>query len=350
MANRDVLAIGASAGGVQALQFLAKKFPPGFPASVLVVLHLPSQFDSNFDGILTRCGPLPASFAKDGERPQNGRIYVAPPDRHLLLEEGALRLGLGPPENRVRPSIDPLFRSVGLCCGERAIGLVLSGTQSDGSSGLLALKKCGGIAVVQDPNDAAFSEMPTSARELSDPHYVAKLATMPALLDRLVREPAGEKFLAPEIIKYEVEIAKSGRSSMSTMDRIGRRSVLACPDCHGIMWEIGEDELLRYRCHTGHAYTAELLSLSLNENLTRALASALRALQERIALAQKMEKQALDSGRIYAAQSWAEKVNEYELEANVIRGAIKRVDEMGETFSEREDVSLQPEPAGVAER
>ena len=137
---------------------------------------------------------------------------------------------------------------------------------------------------------------------------------------------------------------------MSTMDRIGRRSVLACPDCHGIMWEIGEDQLLRYRCHTGHAYTAELLSLSLDENLTRALASAFRALQERIALAQKMEKQALDSGRIYAAQSWAEKANEYELEANVIRGAIKRADEMGETFRDRADVSLQPEPAGVAER
>ena len=144
MANRDVLAIGASAGGVQALQFLAKKFHGGFPASVLVVLHLPSQFDSHFDTILTHCGPLPASFAQDGERPQKGRIYVGPPDRHLLLEEGVLRLGLGPPENRVRPSIDPLFRSVGLCCGERAIGVVLSGTQNDGSSGLLALKKCGG--------------------------------------------------------------------------------------------------------------------------------------------------------------------------------------------------------------
>jgi two-component system chemotaxis response regulator CheB len=352
MANRDVLAIGASAGGVTALRFLASQFAPDLRASVLVVLHLPSGSDSGFDGILSRAGPLPASFARDGERLERGRIYVAPPDRHLLVEDGRLVLGFGPRENRVRPSIDPLLRSIGLCCGERAIGVVLTGTQSDGSAGLQTLKQCGGMTVVQDPNDAAFPEMPSSAVALCPPHHVSSLTEMPALLDRLVRSPAGEKLAPPDIVGYEVAIAKTGRSSMNTMDRFGRRSVLACPDCHGVMWEINEDDLLRYRCHTGHAYSSELMSLALQEDLTRALGSALRALEERVALASKLEKQAHETGRLHAAQSWARRESEYELETNVIRGAMKRIDEIGGAFRRPEDeqVLAETRPVLVAER
>src|SRR5437763_28800 len=145
MSNRDVLAIGASAGGVHALQSLASRFSPEFPAVVLVVIHLSGEFETHLDAILTRCGPLQASFAKDGETPAKGRIYIASPNRHLLLDNHKISLGRGPRENRVRPSIDPMFRSVGLCCGGRSIGVVLSGTQSDGSAGLQALKKCGGV-------------------------------------------------------------------------------------------------------------------------------------------------------------------------------------------------------------
>jgi two-component system, chemotaxis family, protein-glutamate methylesterase/glutaminase len=163
MANRDILAIGTSAGGFEAMRFLAGEFSRDFPASILVVIHLPSQFRSTLDAILTQAGPLQATFAVDGEKLERGHIYIAPPQRHLLVESEELRLGLGPRENNARSALDPLFRSAALCCGARAIGAVLTGTLGDGAAGLLALKQSGGITVVQDPSDAAFPEMPMSS-------------------------------------------------------------------------------------------------------------------------------------------------------------------------------------------
>jgi two-component system chemotaxis response regulator CheB len=328
MANRDVLAIGASAGGFDAFRRLVRELPANFPASVLIAIHLPSEFPSAFDAILTQAGPLPASFANDGEAMKQGRIYLAPRERHLLVDGDRLRLGIGPRENNARPSIDPLFRSVALSCGPRAIGAVLTGTLGDGASGLQALQTCGGVTVVQDPSDADFPEMPAAALSRVRPDHVVSLAAMPALFDKLVREPAGPPKPVPDEIRYEVEIARSGRATMNGMDRIGRRSVLACPECHGVMWEIDERELVRYRCHVGHAYTAELMSIALDDNLNRALGSALRALDERIALAERLFAQAREKGLTHVAESWAEKAQEFGDEAQVIRDAIRRVDEL----------------------
>src|SRR5262249_4594227 len=162
-------------------------------------------------------------------------------------------------------------------------GVVLTGTLGDGASGLQSLQQCGGITVVQDPEDAAHAEMPESALRILRPDHVTPLHQLPALLERLVREPEGPSVPVPQSIQFEVEIARSGRTSMSTLDRIGRRSVLACPDCNGVMWEIDEDDVIRYRCHVGHAYTADLMSLALDESLRRALASAAPAPDERMA-------------------------------------------------------------------
>jgi two-component system chemotaxis response regulator CheB len=318
MAHRDILAIGTSAGGFEALHFLAGEFPPDLPASVLVVIHLSSQFPSTLDAILTQAGRLPASFAEDGEKFERGRIYIAPPERHLLVESERLRLGWGPRENHAKPALDPLFRSCALCCAPRAIGAVLTGTLGDGAAGLSALKQCGGITVVQDPSDAAFPEMPTAAL---------------TRLNALVRRPVGQPTPVPQGLGYEVDIASGARSNMREMDRIGRRSVLACPDCHGVMWEIDDDELVRYRCHVGHAYSAELMSLALDENLTRALATALRALDERTAVAKKLQKQASEAGRTRIAESWERKAREFEEEAKVIRDSVRRSDEIAARFA-----------------
>jgi two-component system chemotaxis response regulator CheB len=264
MANRNVVAIGASAGGVEALRFFVSKLPRDLPACVLIVIHLSTHFRSSLDTILSDAGPLSATFARDGDSLRNGHVFIAPAGFHLIVEDDQLRLGTGQRENNSRPAIDPTFRSVALCCGPRAIGVVLTGTLGDGASGLQVLKQCGAITVVQDPHDARFAEMPTTAITRSNPQHIATLAALPALLTKLVHEPAGAPTPVPDAIKYEVEIAKRGQASMSNLDRIGRRSVLACPDCHGVMWEIDEGELVRYRCHVGHAYTAELMSLALD--------------------------------------------------------------------------------------
>ena len=264
---------------------------------------------------------------------REAEIYIAPPKRHLLVESDRLRLGSGPRENNARPALDPLFRSVALCCGSRTIGAVLTGTLGDGAAGLSALKQSGGITVVQDPSDAAYAEMPTTALIRSKPDHIASLASMPALFDKLVRQPVGQPAPVPEGLQYEVNVARGETGSMHEMDRIGRRSVLACPDCHGVMWEIDEGELVRYRCHVGHAYSAELMSLALDENLTRALGAALRALDERIAIARKLEQQAKDVGRTRIAESWARKAREFGEEAKVIRNSVQRTDAIAARFA-----------------
>jgi two-component system, chemotaxis family, protein-glutamate methylesterase/glutaminase len=259
---------------------------------------------------------------------KNARIYIAPPGSHLIVDGDRLLLGVGPRENHARPAIDPMLRSTAVCCAHRAVGVVLTGTLGDGASGLWTLGHLGGMTVVQDPRDAAFPEMPLMALNRSQPDHVVRLADMPALLEGLVHQSAGEPHPVPETIKYELEVARSGRESMDEMDRIGRRSVLSCPDCGGVMWEIDEGNLTRYRCHVGHAYTDELMHLAVDESLRRALASALRALDERVALVRKLAEQAAATGHNQLAESWARRRREFDHESDIINEAIQRLDRM----------------------
>jgi two-component system chemotaxis response regulator CheB len=328
MANRDILAIGTSAGGVEALLFLAKNLKSDLPASVLLTIHLPSHDRSSLDDVLSSAGTLPAQFAQNGELLRKSRIYIAPPDRHLIVDGDRISLGEGPRENNSRPAIDPMLRSTAVCCGSRSIGVVLTGTLGDGASGLWTIRQAGGITVVQDPKDAAFAEMPLTAMKRANPDHVVGLKDMPALLARLAHEAAGKPKPLPRSIEYEVEVARTGRGSMDEMDQFGHRSVLACPDCGGVMWEIDEGDLSRFRCHVGHTYTAELMSLALDENLRRALASAVRALEERAALARKLYIEAKDSGHRLLAENWAAKFNEFEREMDIIRSSTRRMDRL----------------------
>ena len=332
MSNRNVIGIGASAGGIEALLELVKRLPADLPATVLVTLHLAPHFRSSLDDIVARAGPLPAHFAADGQACRAGAVYIAPPDRHLLLDGERLRLGSGPRENNSRPAIDPMMRSIAACCGARAIGVVLTGTLGDGASGLYAIAQCGGLTLVQDPHDAAFPEMPLNALKKVSPHFVLPIAEMAAQLAELSHRPAGEPIAVPGNITFEVDIARGAardpQAKMDQMDQIGRRSLLACPDCHGVMWEIDEGELTRYRCHAGHAYTAELLSLALDEGLRRALASAERALEERVSLTRNLHRQADERQHRALAADWAVRAAEAEKELDTLRGAIARVEEL----------------------
>ena len=330
MANRDIVAIGTSAGGVEALIFLAKNLPARFPASILVTLHLPAHTRSVLDELLSRAGVLPASFAADGEVLRKGRIYLAPAGSHLIVQGERLALGNGPRENNARPSIDPMFRSAALCCGSRTIGIVLTGTLGDGASGLWAIKQAGGITLVQDPHEAAFPEMPQTALSYVEPDHIVSLAELPQLLVKLTQQPAGEPRPIPDRLKYEIEVAKGGQSDMRHMDRIGQRSVLTCPDCDGVMWEIDEGELTRFRCHQGHAYSAEVMGIAVEESVRRALGSGLRALEERIALIGKLRREAEQRDSVLIARNWAHKARELEAEANTIRNSLRRIDQITE--------------------
>jgi two-component system chemotaxis response regulator CheB len=332
MANRDLVVIGTSAGGVEALLYLTKNLPDRFPASILITIHLPSHAGSVLGELLDRAGPLRASFAQDGEPLRRSRIYIAPPGCHLIVSGEHLALGSGPRENNARPAIDPMFRSAALCCGSRTIGVILTGALGDGAAGLWAVDQAGGITVVQDPREAAFPEMPRAALGYVEPDHIAPLAELPRLLEHLVHEPAGEPQHLAQSLEFEVDVARGGPSNMQEMDRIGRRSVLTCPDCDGIMWEIDEGKLTRYRCHQGHGYSADVMGIAIEESVRRALGSGLRALEERIALMRKLRKQAEQRDSQRTAANWASKERELEAEAQTIRDSLRRID----TITERE--------------
>lgn len=323
MRHHDIVAIGGSAGALEVLIGLAEALPADLGASLVVALHIGAANGSRTPDILSSRGRLPANFARDDEPIAAGRIYVAPPDRHLLVAGDRLRLGAGPWENGSRPAIDPLFRSVALCCGSRAVGVLLSGTLSDGGSGLKAIERCGGIAVVQDPEDAAYGEMPRNALRLLGAARVAPARRLGPLLVELVDTPAGAPRQPPEDLRVEVEIAADGRTAVQTGKHSGtKRSLHACPECHGTMWEIDEGRLTRYRCHTGHAYTADALQAAIGSDLRRALGSALRALDERVMLIRRLEHEAAEAGHAGNAERWRSRAAFYEDQANVVRRVL----------------------------
>lgn len=296
-----VVVIGASAGGVQALLEIARGLPAAFSAPVCAVLHVGSN-PSLLPELMRHYGPNHAMHAEDGQRLAPGTLHIAPPDRHLLLEGDVLRLSAGPKENHSRPAIDPLFRSAALAFGTRAIGVVLSGQMDDGSAGLQAVKECGGTAIVQDPATAAEPEMPLSAIASVDVDHCVPLPQIAPLLARLVGTPAAAPTAPPEQLVREVAINR-GNTSMESLSAIGTPSPLTCPDCGGGLWEMKDAPPLRYRCHTGHAFSSLSLKQAQRETVEQALWSGVRALREREMLLRRLARIAEATGDAAQAQA-----------------------------------------------
>ena len=252
-------------------------------APILVVVHLAPHAPSVLDQVIARAGPLPAETARDGVRLEAGHIYVAPPDCHLPVEPGVARVTKGPKENRFRPAIDPLFRSAAQVYGPAAIGVVLTGSLDDGTAGLWAIKQLGGTAIVQDPAEAMFPDMPRSALAHVQIDHVAELSRIPALLEELttrdhVPAPASVDFAT--LLEMEAEIAKDRNAREAGVEEFGDPSPFACPDCHGVLLKLDEAGRARFRCHTGHAYSIESLVAGATDGIEHALWTAIRALEE----------------------------------------------------------------------
>jgi two-component system, chemotaxis family, protein-glutamate methylesterase/glutaminase len=292
MPCRNVVVVGASAGGVEALQGLVSGLPQDFPGTVLIVLHLSPHNPSRLHEILARSTALPVTMAKDGEAMAPGRIYVATADRHLVIDSDQhLRITRGPRENRSRPAIDTLFRSASYSFGPRVIGIVLSGALDDGTAGLWAIKDRGGLAIVQSPEDAQYSSMPESALRHVRVDYTLRVVDMPALLSRLVGqeiEQPAPPTAAVEALRTETRIALEGNGLQAGVMQLGAVSANTCPECHGVLVRIRESSLVRYRCHTGHAFSLETLLAAVNEGIDATLWAALRAIEERILLLEEM--------------------------------------------------------------
>jgi two-component system chemotaxis response regulator CheB len=304
---------------------------------VFVVVHIGQV--SYLPEILDRAGPLEAQPAKNGDAFRTGCIYVAPPGFHLLLHDDHMMLRRGPRENLARPAIDPLFRSAALSYGASVIGVLLSGSLSDGTAGLRAVKAVGGVAVVQHPKDALVPAMVESALHYVEIDHCLPAAELGGMLARLVAEPAGETFAAPQAMRLEAAIAAQEHSTMKNEDRLGELSVFTCPECHGPLWEIEDGDMLRYRCHTGHAFTADAVMEAQAVEADDILWSLLRSHQQRAAFAKRMAERIQAKQRSELAAEIGRRAKEYEADAAVIERILEsrrvQVTGNGEVGAER---------------
>ena len=306
MAKKDMVVIGASAGGMEALEKLVAGLPADLPAALFVVWHLAPGVRTVLPSVLARAGPLPAVLPKDGDPIKPGRIYVGPNDHHLLLERGYVRVTKGPKENRFRPAVDPLFRSAAYIYGTRVVGVVLSGALDDGTAGLWAIKLRGGTAVVQDPADAMHRSMPINALDNVEVDYKLTVAEIGPLLGRITREPAAPEPLVPveerERMEAEVKIAREVDARVENVLQYGELSPFTCPECHGVLTAFRDGSIMRFRCHTGHALSAGTLLEASTEQIEQRLFDAMRGLDEIIMLLNQLGEEYARKGHIAAAE------------------------------------------------
>jgi len=324
MSRCNVVVVGASAGGVSSLMQLVANFPRDLEAAVAVALHVPEEAPSALPSILTRKGPLPATHACDGEPLEHGKIYVAPPGLHLLVKRRTVRTVNGPNENGHRPAVDPLFRSAARAHGHRVIGVVLSGSLDDGTAGLYAVKRHGGAALVQDPKDAMFDGMPTSAIEHVDVDFIGDTSALAAEIVRRTRlldsEPAETDVSDDEA--DELDVVEMDRGAPDPDEWSAVPSEFTCPECHGSLFERQDGTIIRYRCRTGHAFSADTLAAAQSQGVEDALWIALRALEENAALLRRLAGRADDRGHVSTARRFASQAYGVEARAQIIRDAL----------------------------
>jgi two-component system chemotaxis response regulator CheB len=275
--------------------------------------------------ILTRVGPLPAVHPTDREPLRYGRIYVAPPDHHMIVEGPAIRIEHGPTENGVRPAVDPLFRSAARTFGPRVIGIVLTGSLDDGTAGLAAVREAGGIAVVQDPEEAFAPSMPRSALEFVGADHVLPLREIPLLIETLTRERAPEPasdLAGPHLNPIESDLAKEP-IALRAEDRPGRVSIYSCPECSGTLWEVEDAGILRFRCRVGHSYSPDSMLAAQTDSVDRALWAALRALEERAALTRRLADRARHRRHTGVAVAFEQRADAAAEHATVVRNMLR---------------------------
>jgi two-component system chemotaxis response regulator CheB len=323
-----VVAIGGSAGGLEPLKRLLQGLPKGFPAAILVVIHTMSHGSRALAGVLDRTGLLPAEYPAPDTPLAAGRIYVAPPDYHLLVNSDTVTVVRGPRENGFRPAIDPLFRSAARAYGRNVIGIILSGAMDDGSFGLRAIKQAGGIAVVQNPEEAMVSSMPLSAMRQVEVDFILPVAEIPENLVRLVkRNGNGEAGKEADMSDASDSLRSGPAGSLGPIasDQLrGPPSTYTCPECGGSLWELEDSGSFRFRCHTGHGFTPESLLDGQSQELEHALWSAVRVLKERAGIHDQISARMRDSGLADLAVKYTERAAEERNKSLLIEGILSQ--------------------------
>lgn len=334
MAKRDIVVIGASAGGIEALRHVLGGVPPEFRGVVLVVLHIAPGAGTALPEILDRAGPLTATAGVDGEPLAPGHVYVAPADHHLVISTDHIHVVPGPRENGHRPAADPLFRSAARYHGTRVVGVVLSGTLSDGTAGLDAVRKQGGIAVVQDPDDALYDGMPTNALEWVGADFVLPAVEIGPLVGRLATEDVPDDPPDPSETMVREVARMEGNARALDDDHPGTPSPWPCPDCNGVLWQIDDGRALRFRCRIGHAWGAESLLAQQGTEVDVALWVALRALEDRAALSRTLAERATSRGHRISARRYGSDADTMARSIDTLRRLLESG--AGAQLSERE--------------
>jgi len=319
--------LGASAGGVHAVCEVIQSWPAGFPAAVFVVLHTTPHSPSLLPAIFSRSSCLPASHPGEGEVIQPGRVYVAPPDHHLAIRDGHVHLSRNASENGHRPAIDVLFRTAARSYGPRVVGVVLTGNLDDGTAGLAAIKQCGGVAVVQDPDDADYPSMPESAIANVPVDHVLPLAGIGACLAELLHQPRPAEVVGCGDVEEEPDAmgtAKKGDAPGTPVEEPGAPSGLTCPECGGALFEKPGEQPMHFRCRTGHAYSPESLLAEQSDALEATFWAALRSLEENSALARRMEKRSREHGNRRAIETYRKRADDAEKHAALLRTILEK--------------------------
>jgi two-component system chemotaxis response regulator CheB len=321
--SKDIVVVGASAGGVEALKAVVAGVPSEFRGTIFIVLHVGSSDSSYLAEILARVSKLPVAQAEDGHRAEPGHIYVARPDYHLVLERGTMHLTRGPKENRFRPAVDALFRSAAYIHASRVVGVVLSGALDDGTAGLWWIKERGGTAIVQAPADAQVAAMPESAIRYASPDHVVPAKDIGQLLMKLSRDSLVSSPPPPtKELEVETFISRDGRALQAGVMDLGPITPYTCPECHGVLVQLKEGGVPRFRCHTGHAYSINTLLSDVTEYIEEALWNSIRSIEESAMLLDHLARHVRDEvGDEKLAKLYEQKAKDTLNRADLVRKA-----------------------------
>jgi two-component system, chemotaxis family, protein-glutamate methylesterase/glutaminase len=322
--DSPIIVIGASTGGLEAIKKLVQDLPPTFEAPVFIVWHMASDIQGVMPRVLNKLNTIHAAHAYDGEEIKPNRIYIAPPDHHLLIEEGRVRLSRGPKENHFRPAVDPLFRSAAYVYGNRVIGIVLSGALDDGTAGLWRIKHNGGLAIVQDPKDSEARSMPENALREVAVDFCVPIAEMAALLTSLLSgwSPENTEHMKDEKTKIEIGIAAGKNEYNRGSLKIGELSPFTCPECSGVLSKITDGYLNRFRCHTGHAYSVDTLLARISEKIEGNLYMAMGAIEESMLLLNHIGDHLAETHHAKLAALYFNKAKDAAARADILRTTV----------------------------
>jgi two-component system chemotaxis response regulator CheB len=322
--GKFIIVIGTSAGGTVALPELLRQLTDKMDVSVFVVMHLTKK--SIGDLVVNRLQKhtsLICKVAANNESIQKRHLYLAMADHHLMVKKNKMLVGRGPMENRYRPSIDALFRSAAVAFGPQVIGIVLTGMLEDGVAGMIAIKKCQGVCIIQEPDEAKYPDMPKAVLNALQPDFQLPIEAMgEAIANVIKRRKSNQSFTIPKEILREAEIAERVHIGIDVVEQLGKDSPYSCPDCGGGLWEIEENGMTRYRCHVGHAFTQMGLLTNMQSSTEAALWTALRILEERKNLLHKIGTKEKETGSVNAATSYFRRAQELEDQINHLKNVL----------------------------